>query len=92
MQNHASHHATAGNLDKRGVGDVWTMTVEEYLKASAWKRFSYRVYRNPLLMFGMGPLIVFLITHRFTTKSATSAQRYQITCWKAATMRSQSSR
>jgi omega-6 fatty acid desaturase (delta-12 desaturase) len=63
-QAHAIHHATAGNLDKRGTGDVWTMTVEEYLAASPWKRFTYRVYRNPFLMFGFGPLIMFLITHR----------------------------
>ncbi len=63
-QSHAVHHATAANLDKRGVGDVWTMTVEEFLEASKWKRLFYRVYRNPLIMFGVGPLLTFLILHR----------------------------
>ncbi len=63
-QSHAVHHATAGNLDKRGVGDVWTMTVNEYLEAPTWKRFIYRAYRNPVLMFGIGPLVMFVITQR----------------------------
>jgi len=63
-QSHAIHHATAGNLDKRGTGDVWTMTVDEYLKASNWQRLKYRIYRNPLIMFGIGPLLMFLVTHR----------------------------
>jgi omega-6 fatty acid desaturase (delta-12 desaturase) len=63
-QSHAIHHATAGNLDKRGTGDVWTMTVEEYLAASKWKRFSYRVYRNPFMMFVIGPVFMFLISQR----------------------------
>lgn len=67
-QSHAVHHATAANLDKRGVGDVWTMTVEEFLEASQWKRLFYRVYRNPLIMFGVGPLLTFLILHRLPSK------------------------
>jgi omega-6 fatty acid desaturase (delta-12 desaturase) len=67
-QSHAIHHATAGNLDKRGVGDVWTMTVNEYLAATPWKRFIYRAYRNPILMFGIGPLLMFVVTQRFPTR------------------------
>ncbi len=67
-QSHAVHHATAANLDKRGVGDVWTMTVEEFLEASKWKRLFYRVYRNPIIMFGVGPLLTFLILHRIPSK------------------------
>lgn len=63
-QSHAVHHATAGNLDKRGVGDVWTMTVEEFLDSPRWKRLFYRVYRNPWIMFGVGPLLSFLVLHR----------------------------
>ena len=55
------HHATVGNLDKRGDGDVWTMTTEEYLNSSKWKRFQYRVYRHPITMFGVGALYVFLV-------------------------------
>jgi omega-6 fatty acid desaturase (delta-12 desaturase) len=57
-QSHAIHHATAGNLDKRGDGDVWTMTVEEYLGSTPWQRFKYKIYRNPLIMFGIGPLLI----------------------------------
>ncbi|RLD97027.1 MAG: fatty acid desaturase, partial [Bacteroidetes bacterium] len=68
-QSHAIHHATAANLDKRGVGDVWTMTVEEFLEASWWKKMFYRVYRNPLIMFGVGPLLTFLILHRLPNNS-----------------------
>jgi len=62
---HAIHHATAGDLDRRGIGDVYTMTVEEYLAAPWWKKAGYRIMRNPLIMFTIGALIVFLITHRF---------------------------
>ncbi len=43
---HMKHHATVGNLDKRGVGDVWTMTKAEYLAAGKWKQFKYRIYRH----------------------------------------------
>lgn len=67
-QSHAVHHATAGNLDKRGVGDVWTLTVDEFLEAPRWKRFFYRLYRNPLIMFGVGPLLTFIILHRLPSK------------------------
>ena len=65
---HQVHHETAGNLDKRGIGDVWTMTVEEYRESSLWKKIEYRFYRNPITMFGVGPLYVFLIGNRFTKK------------------------
>lgn len=61
---HAVHHATAGDLDRRGVGDVYTMTVEEYLASSWWKRLSYRIMRNPLAMFLAGSLIVFVFAQR----------------------------
>lgn len=67
-QSHAIHHATAGNLDKRGVGDVWTMTVEEYLAASPMKRLVYRGYRNPFLMFIIGPVVMFVISQRIPTR------------------------
>ncbi len=65
---HIHHHATAGNLDKRGVGDIWTLTVEEYITAPKLKRIIYRVFRHPLFMFGVGPSYVFLIFHRFSQK------------------------
>jgi omega-6 fatty acid desaturase (delta-12 desaturase) len=62
---HAIHHATSGNLDKRGVGDVTTLTLEEYLEEKWTKRLGYRFFRNPLVMFGLGPVYMFLIMHRF---------------------------
>ena len=65
---HAVHHATAGNLDRRGTGDVYTMTVQEYLEAPWWKKFGYRVMRQPGFMFIFGSLIVFVITQRIPPK------------------------
>ena len=52
---HSIHHATTGDLDRRGVGDIWTLTVREYLEASRWKRFSYRMARNPWCFFSSRP-------------------------------------
>ena len=63
-KSHAIHHATSGDLDKRGVGDVTTLTVEEYLKLSPIMRLGYRLFRNPVVMFGLGPFFMFLIKHR----------------------------
>jgi omega-6 fatty acid desaturase (delta-12 desaturase) len=61
---HAIHHATSGNLDKRGVGDIDTITVAEYQARSFWTRLRYRLYRHPLVMFGIGPLFVFVLQNR----------------------------
>jgi acyl-lipid omega-6 desaturase (Delta-12 desaturase) len=61
---HAIHHATAGNLDRRGIGDVDTLTVREYRARSWWGRLKYRLYRHPLIMFGVGPAYLFLLQHR----------------------------
>ena len=61
---HAIHHATVGNLDQRGIGDVTTLTVAEYEAASATRRFFYRLYRHPAVMFGLGPAWLFLIQYR----------------------------
>jgi omega-6 fatty acid desaturase (delta-12 desaturase) len=61
---HAIHHATAGNLDHRGVGDVETLTVNEYLGLTRWGRFKYRVYRHPCVLFGIGAVVLFLVKHR----------------------------
>ncbi len=66
---HMEHHATVGNLDKRGVGDVWTMTKDEYKNAGRWQRLKYKLYRNPFTMFGVGPLLVFLVQNRLTKKN-----------------------
>jgi omega-6 fatty acid desaturase (delta-12 desaturase) len=65
---HNIHHQTVGNLDKRGVGDVMTLTVEEYKKLSVWKKAYYHIYRNPVVLFGIAPIIVFTIQHRFPKK------------------------
>jgi acyl-lipid omega-6 desaturase (Delta-12 desaturase) len=61
---HAIHHATTGNLDRRGIGDVDTLTVREYRARSWWGRLKYRAYRHPLIMFGIGPAYLFLLQHR----------------------------
>ena len=61
---HAAHHAGAGNLDRRGLGDIETLTVSEYLNLGWRKRFAYRLYRHPLVMFGIGPTYLFLLQHR----------------------------
>jgi acyl-lipid omega-6 desaturase (Delta-12 desaturase) len=60
---HAAHHAAAGNLDRRGLGDIETLTVSEYLNLGWRKRFAYRLYRHPLVMFGIGPTYLFLLQH-----------------------------
>lgn len=75
---HAWHHATAGNLDRRGLGDVWTMTVEEYQAAPRRTRLAYRLYRNPLIMFGLGPVGSFLISQRFPQKGAKRRERQSV--------------
>jgi omega-6 fatty acid desaturase (delta-12 desaturase) len=63
-QTHAEHHAGTGNLDRRGIGDVYTMTVREYLNESRFRRLMYRLYRHPLTLFGIGPAYLFLFQHR----------------------------
>jgi acyl-lipid omega-6 desaturase (Delta-12 desaturase) len=68
-RSHAIHHASVGNLDRRGIGDVTTLTVREYLSCSGWRRFVYRLYRNPLVLFGIGPAWQFLVVHRVPTGS-----------------------
>lgn len=75
---HTIHHATAGHLDKRGTGDVWTMTVEEYLRSSRWKRFAYRLARNPLILFVVAPLYLFVIRQRFPSPKANKRERHSI--------------
>ena len=67
---HAIHHASAGLLDKRGTGDIWTMTVQEYLESSRWKRFAYRLARNPFVLFLVAPLYLFLIKQRLPSGNA----------------------
>jgi omega-6 fatty acid desaturase (delta-12 desaturase) len=68
--NHQVHHATAGDLDRRGVGDVPTLTVAEYRARGFKGRFAYRLFRNPLVMFGVGPLYALAVYPRFVPKHA----------------------
>ena len=75
---HNRHHATAGNLDRRGTGDIWTMTIAEYQSASAWKRIGYRFYRNPYVLFGPGAALLFLCLHRFPKKGALKGARISV--------------
>lgn len=75
---HAVHHATSGDLDRRGVGDVWMLTVKEYLELSFWGRFGYRLFRNPLVLFGVGPLFVFLLVQRFSRGTTGKRERYGV--------------
>ncbi len=65
-KNHAIHHATSGDLDRRGCGDVHMLTVREYCALSGLGRWQYRLHRHPLVLFGIGPFLYFVIFQRFT--------------------------
>ncbi|WP_018758572.1 fatty acid desaturase [Paenibacillus terrigena] len=91
---HSIHHATSSNLDKRGVGDMWVMTVDEYVAAPLMQRIAYRIYRNPIVMLGLGPIFIFVLTYRFNRKGAKRKERmntyltnvlivalYALLCW-----------
>ena len=75
---HNRHHATAGDLDRRGIGDVWTLTIDEYLAAPPRKRRLYRLYRHPLVLIGLGSLFLFLVLERFAKKSAGKRERRSV--------------
>ncbi|HJX25894.1 MAG TPA: fatty acid desaturase, partial [Chthoniobacterales bacterium] len=75
---HAVHHAGSGDLDKRGTGDIWTMTVQEYLESSRWKRFAYRLARNPIVLFVIAPIFLFLIRQRFPSPGASKRERESV--------------
>ena len=75
---HAVHHATSGDLDRRGTGDVRTLTVSEY-DALAWRaRAAYRLLRNPVVMFGFGPLVVTVLGPRFVARGARRRMRRSV--------------
>jgi len=75
---HHIHHQTVGNLDKRGTGDVKTLTVEEYSKLTRWQKFSYRLYRNPIFLIGIAPILLFTIMHRFTKRNMSLQQKLYV--------------
>src|SRR2546423_4532997 len=75
---HALHHATSGDLDRRGTGDIWTLTVQEYLESSCWKRFAYRLARNPFVLFVLAPPFLFLVKHRLPDAKASRRERHSV--------------
>ena len=74
-QTHAIHHATSGDLDRRGLGDIMTLTVAEYRALPFWRRLGYRLYRNPVVLFGVGPAYVFLLEQRLPSGLMTGGWR-----------------
>ncbi len=72
---HALHHATSSDLDRRGIGDIWTLTVQEYVEAPLWKRILYRLFRNPLVLFTVVPLYLFLIHQRIPSRTVGKRER-----------------
>lgn len=77
---HAVHHATAGDLDRRGIGDVPTLTVAEYNARSWQARLGYRLFRNPVVMFGLGPIYAMVLSPRWINRSADA--RIQRSVWR----------
>ena len=75
---HKIHHATVGNLDKRGTGDVWVLTVDEFKNINKWKRRFYRVYRNPFIMFLVGSPLIFLGLNRLTNRHLNRNERLNV--------------
>jgi acyl-lipid omega-6 desaturase (Delta-12 desaturase) len=75
---HNRHHATTGDLDRRGIGDVWTMTVEEYRAAPRRRRLAYRLFRHPLVLFVISPTLMFLIAHRLPRKGSSPRERRSV--------------
>ncbi len=75
---HAIHHRTVGNLDKRGNGDVWTLTLEEYEKLPRKKKIIYRLYRNPLILLLIAPIFLFVVWFRFTRRGMVKPARRSV--------------
>ena len=77
-KSHGTHHAHNGNLDHRGIGDVWTLTLEEYRAATPLRRFQYRLYRNPFFLFLFSPPLVFLVLQRLPDKGADTSSVWSV--------------
>jgi omega-6 fatty acid desaturase (delta-12 desaturase) len=76
---HNIHHGTVGNLDERGVGDIWTMTSKEYEEATKFDQLIYRIFRNPAFLFTIAPVFLFTVLQRFPKKTATKKERRNYT-------------
>ncbi len=77
-QAHILHHAGSGNLDKRGIGDIKTLTINEYEARGAWGKLLYRTYRHPIIMFIVGPTYIFLLDNRLPFNFFKSGARYWV--------------
>jgi omega-6 fatty acid desaturase (delta-12 desaturase) len=75
---HALHHSSSGDLDRRGTGDVWTLTVQEYLESSRWKKFAYRLARNPIILFVVAPLALYLVIERLPKGKPGRRERWSV--------------
>ncbi|MDA4848884.1 fatty acid desaturase [Hoeflea poritis] len=75
-RSHAAHHAGSGNLDRRGIGDITTLTVDEYRGLSRFGRVGYRLYRNPIVLFVLGPAFLFLFQHRLPVGDFANARAW----------------
>jgi omega-6 fatty acid desaturase (delta-12 desaturase) len=75
---HAIHHATSGDLDRRGIGDIKTLTIAEYRAQPWWSRSAYRLFRNPFVMFGLGWILVLVLKPRFVPRSAHRRIRHSV--------------
>ena len=75
---HALHHASSGDLDRRGAGDIWMMTVDEYRAATPWQRFGYRMYRMPPILLIIGPTLLFVLFQRFPNKYDRAKERNSV--------------
>jgi acyl-lipid omega-6 desaturase (Delta-12 desaturase) len=81
---HVLHHATSGDLDRRGKGDIWTLTVQEYLGASGGRRLAYRLTRNPIVLFVLAPVYMFLVHQRFPRRDSAKRERKSVHLTNAA--------
>jgi omega-6 fatty acid desaturase (delta-12 desaturase) len=77
-KSHGIHHNTTGDLDRRGNGDVWTLTTNEFITAPKLKRFWYRFFRNPLVLLVLGPAYLFIVSYRYPHKGARRRQHYSV--------------
>ena len=75
---HWKHHGTVADLDRRGSGDFWTMTTSEYLESPRWKRWVYRLARQPFIVFILGPVFIFVVSQRFPISVRSKKERNSV--------------